>query len=95
MLNTRHLSSLAALTFIGLTGVTGAAIAAGPSSQFDLKGDVVTPGVDTLSSLSALPATTETATYKAGGGPVMEREQAGSVMPKCGALTQAANKSTA
>jgi hypothetical protein len=72
MLNSRHLSSLAALTFIGLTGVTGAAIAAGPSSQFDLNGDVVTPGVDTLSSLSALPATTETATYKAGGGPVTD-----------------------
>jgi len=70
MLNSRHLSSLAALTFIGLIGVTGAAVAAGPSSQFDLNGDVVTPGVDTLSSLSALPATTEIATYKAGGGPV-------------------------
>ena len=53
------------------------------------------PTPDTLSRLSALPATTETATYKAGGGPVMEREQAGSVMPGCGALTQAANKSTA
>ena len=48
MLNSRHLSSLAALTFIGLTGVTGAAIAAGPSSQFDLNGDVVTPGVYNL-----------------------------------------------
>jgi hypothetical protein len=72
MLNTRYLSSLAALTFIGLTGVTGSAIAAGPSSQFDLNGDVVTPGFDTLSSLSALPATTETATYKAGGGAVRD-----------------------
>ena len=68
MLISRHLSALATLTFIGLTGTAGGAIAAGPSSQFDLNGDVVKPGVDTLSNLTALPATTETATYKAGGG---------------------------
>jgi hypothetical protein len=53
------------------------------------------PTPDILSRLSALPATTETATYKAGGGPVMEREQAGSVMPESRALTEPANKSTA
>ena len=56
MLISRYFSALAALTFIGLTGMTGAAFAAGPSSQFDLNGDVGTPGVDTLSSLTALPA---------------------------------------
>jgi DMSO/TMAO reductase YedYZ molybdopterin-dependent catalytic subunit len=72
MLNSRRLSSLAALTFIGLTGVTGAAIAAGPSSQFNLNGDVVTPGVYNYASLSALPATTQTVTYKAGGTPVTD-----------------------
>jgi hypothetical protein len=32
------------MSFNDLTEVTGAAIAAGPSSQFDLSGDVVTPG---------------------------------------------------
>jgi hypothetical protein len=61
MLISRHLSALATLTFIGLTGMTGAAVAAGPSSQFDLNGDVGTPGVYDFSSLSALPATTESA----------------------------------
>jgi hypothetical protein len=72
MLISRQLNALAALTFIGLTGLTGAAIAAGPSSQFDLNGDVVTPGVYDFSSLSTLPATTETVTYSAGGSPVMD-----------------------
>jgi hypothetical protein len=53
------------------------------------------PTPDTLSRLSALPATTETATYKAGGRPVMEREPAGGAMTESRALTPAANKSTA
>jgi len=87
MLNSGHLSSLAALTFIGLTGMTGAAIAAGPSSQFDLNGNVVTPGVYNYASLAALPATTQTVTYKAGGTPV--------AMTESGALKQPANKSAA
>ena len=72
MLISRQLNALAALTFIGLTGLTGAAVAAGPSSQFDLNGDVVTPGVYDFSSLSTLPATTETVTYSAGGSPVID-----------------------
>ena len=52
MLISGHLNALAALTFIGLTGITGAAVAAGPSSQFDVNGDVGTPSVDTLSRSS-------------------------------------------
>lgn len=68
----RHLNSLAALTAIGLVGMTGAAIAAGPSSQFDLDGDIGTAGVYDYASLSALPATTQTVTYKAGGTPVTD-----------------------
>ena len=72
MLISGHFNALAALTFIGLTGITGAAVAAGPSSQFDVNGDVGTPSVDTLSSLTALPAITETATYAAGGIPVTD-----------------------
>ena len=69
MLISRHLNALAALTVIGLTGVTGAAIAAGPSSQFDLNGDVGTPGVYDSSSLSALPATSETVDVQGGRSP--------------------------
>jgi hypothetical protein len=72
MLISRHLSALATLTLIGVTGMTGAAVAAGPSSQFDLNGDVGTPGVYDFSSLSALPATSESATYAAGGSPVKD-----------------------
>jgi hypothetical protein len=68
----RHLGALAALTVIGLTGLTSAAVAAAPSSQFDLNGDVVTPGVYDFSSLSTLPATTEPVTYSAAGSPVMD-----------------------
>jgi hypothetical protein len=56
MLIGRHLNALAALTIISLTGLTGSAVAAGPSSQFDLNGDVVTEAV----------------TYSAGGSPVMD-----------------------
>ena len=72
MLISRHLNALAALTFTGFTGLTGAAVAAGPSSQFDLNGDVGMPGVYDFSSLSALPATTETVTYSAGGAPTTD-----------------------
>jgi hypothetical protein len=66
MLISRHLSALATLTFIGVTGMAGVSVAAGPSSQFDVNGDVGTPGVYDFSSLSALPATSESATYAAG-----------------------------
>jgi hypothetical protein len=55
------------MSFNDLTEVTGAAIAAGPSSQFDLNGDVVAPGVYNCARLAALPATTQTVTYKADG----------------------------
>jgi DMSO/TMAO reductase YedYZ molybdopterin-dependent catalytic subunit len=72
MLISRQLNAVAALTFISLTGLTGAAVAAGPSSQFDLNGDVVAPGVYDFSSLSTFPATTEPVTYSAAGSPVME-----------------------
>jgi hypothetical protein len=68
----RHLSAFAALTFISLTGLTGAAVAATPSSQFDLNGDIGTPGLYDSSSLSTLPATTEAVTCSAGGSPVMD-----------------------
>jgi hypothetical protein len=72
MLIFRHRNALAALTFIDLTGLAGAAVAAGTSSQFNLNGDVGTAAVANFSSLSALPATTESTTYTAGGIPVMD-----------------------
>jgi hypothetical protein len=72
MLTSRQVNTLAVLTVIGLTGMTRAAVAAGPSSQLDLSGDVGAPGVYDYSSLSKLPATTETVTYKAGGTPVTD-----------------------
>jgi hypothetical protein len=72
MLVSRHLNSLVALTFIGLGGVTGAAVAAGPSPQFLLNGDIVTPGIYNYASLSALPPTTHAVTYIAGGTPVTD-----------------------
>ena len=72
MLISRQLNGLAALTLISLTGLTGAAVAAAPSSQFDLNGDVVTPGVYDFSSLSTLLVTIESVTYSAGGSPVMD-----------------------
>jgi hypothetical protein len=72
MLASRHRNALAALAFTGLAGMTGPAVAGGPSSQFDLNGDLATPVVETLSSLSALASTTETATYAAGGNPVTD-----------------------
>jgi len=42
----------------------------GTTTQFALSGSVQTPGVYTLSGLEALPPTTETVTYLAGGNPV-------------------------
>jgi DMSO/TMAO reductase YedYZ molybdopterin-dependent catalytic subunit len=42
----------------------------GTTTQFSLSGAVQTPGLYTLSSLEALPATTETVTYLAAGTPV-------------------------
>ena len=62
-------NSFVALTFVGLAGMTGAAVAQ-QSTQFDLNGDIVTPGVYDYTSLSALPATTQTVTYTAAGVPV-------------------------
>lgn len=72
MPTSRHLNSLAALAFIGLTGMTSVAIAAGPSTQFDLSGDIVTPSIYNYASLSALPPTTQTVTYTSAGAPVTD-----------------------
>jgi hypothetical protein len=72
MPTSRHLNSLAALAFMGLTGMTSVAIAAGPSTQFDLSGDIVTPSIYNYASLSALPPTTQTVTYTSAGAPVTD-----------------------
>lgn len=72
MPTSRHLKPLAVLTFVGLTGMTSVAIAAGPSTQLNLDGDVVTPGVYNYASLSALTATTQIVTYTSAGAPVTD-----------------------
>src|SRR3984957_16512767 len=72
LLTSRLLQARAAPPPIGLTGAAAPALAAGPSSQFDLNGDIGKPGVYDLFSLSALPATTQTVTYKAGGTPTTD-----------------------
>jgi hypothetical protein len=70
---TNHLNALVVLTFVGLAGMTGSA-AAQFSSQFDLDGDIATPGIYNYASLSApaLPPTTEKVTYMAGMSTVMD-----------------------
>ncbi len=60
------------LAAIGIVGATGAASAAGPSTQFLLDGYIGTPGVYDYSRLAALPATTPTVTYTAAGSPVTQ-----------------------
>ena len=72
MLICLHRNALAALIVFSVSGLAGAAVAAGTSSQFNLNGDVATPAVENFSSLSALPATTESTNYTAGGSPVMD-----------------------
>ncbi len=52
--------------------LTAAAVAGPISTQFTLDGSVVTPGTYDLAALSALPATTQTVTYTAGGVPVTD-----------------------
>jgi hypothetical protein len=61
-------SALLALSLIVASGEADAA----PSTQFTVFGDVAQPGTFDLSALQALPATTETATYLAGGSPVTD-----------------------
>jgi DMSO/TMAO reductase YedYZ molybdopterin-dependent catalytic subunit len=64
----RYVSNLANLQ-VG-TAPSNPSQGGGETTQFNLSGAVQTPGVYTLSSLQALPATTETVTYLAGGTPV-------------------------
>src|ERR1700730_12667704 len=64
----RYVSNLANLE-VGTTP-SNPSQGGGTTTQLSLSGAVQTPGVYTLSSLEALPATTETVTYLAGGTPV-------------------------
>ena len=65
----RYVSNLVDLT-VGQAPVPAKG-PSGSSSQFTLTG-VENPGTYTLSTLEALPSTTVTATYKAGGMPVTD-----------------------
>jgi DMSO/TMAO reductase YedYZ molybdopterin-dependent catalytic subunit len=62
--------ALAGLSLIGVAGLDTASFAAPVSSQFTLDGAIATPGIYDYASLSALPAATQTVTYKAAGTPV-------------------------
>jgi DMSO/TMAO reductase YedYZ molybdopterin-dependent catalytic subunit len=64
----RYVSNLANLQ-VG-TAPSNPSQSGGQTTQFELSGAVQNPGVFTLSSLQALPATSETMTYLAGGSPV-------------------------
>jgi DMSO/TMAO reductase YedYZ molybdopterin-dependent catalytic subunit len=64
----RYVSNLANLN-VG-TAPSNPSQGAGTTTEFSLSGKVQTPGVYTLSSLEALPATIENVTYLAGGSPV-------------------------
>jgi DMSO/TMAO reductase YedYZ molybdopterin-dependent catalytic subunit len=64
----RYVSNLASLQ-VG-TAPSNPSQGGAPTTQFSLSGAVQKPGVFTLPNLQALPATTETVTYLAGGTPV-------------------------
>jgi PEP-CTERM motif len=64
----RYVSNLADLQ-VG-TAPSNPSQGGGTTTEFSLSGAVQTPGTYTLSTLQALPATTETVTYLAGGVPV-------------------------
>ncbi len=66
----RYVSNLVALHVGNAPSLPGSG--GGLSTEFKLIGDVSHPGIYTLSSLEALPATTLTATYLAGGTPVTD-----------------------
>ncbi len=68
----RRIAGLVGLSLVAMTGLSGAGMAGPISRQFALSGDVATPGVYDLASLSALPATTETVTYLSAGVPVTD-----------------------
>jgi protein involved in polysaccharide export with SLBB domain len=60
------------LLLAAASGLSVTAAAASVSTQFTLDGAVVTPGTYDLATLSALPPTTQTVTYTAGGTPVTD-----------------------
>lgn len=68
MATTRSISLGGALCFGLIVTISGSA-EAGPTTSFDVTGDVVAPVTYTLPTLQSLPPTTETVTYQTGGGP--------------------------
>jgi hypothetical protein len=61
-----------AVSLAAATSLSAVGIAAPLSTQFVLDGTVVTPGTYDLTTLSALPPTTQTVTYTATGTPVTD-----------------------
>jgi hypothetical protein len=67
-----RIACLIALPLLAAAGGSERATATPVSSQFVLDGAVVTSGTYNLATLSALPPTTQTVTYKAAGSPVTD-----------------------
>lgn len=62
----RRIARLIGLSVIAAAGLSGSAMPGPISHQYALTGDIATPGIYDLASLSALPVTTLTASYLAG-----------------------------
>src|SRR5262245_35529579 len=60
---------LSAFVGLGISALGAGPAAAVPTTEFIVTGDVVAPATYDLAALSALPATTETVTFKTGAGP--------------------------
>ena len=64
-----HWLCLAAFVGLGISALGGGPATAVPTTEFTVTGDVTAPATYDLGELSALPATTETVTFKTGAGP--------------------------
>jgi len=64
-----HSFWLAVIVSLGVAVLGAGPATAIPTTEFTVTGDVVAPATYDLTALSALPATTETVTFKTGAGP--------------------------
>jgi hypothetical protein len=64
-----HLFWLAAFVGLGISVLGAGPATAVPTTEFAVTGDVIAPTTYDLAALGALPARTETVTFKTGAGP--------------------------
>jgi DMSO/TMAO reductase YedYZ molybdopterin-dependent catalytic subunit len=64
-----HSFWLTAIVGLGISALAAGQAGAVPTTEFTVVGDVVAPATYDLAALSALPATTETVTFKTAAGP--------------------------